>query len=55
MTHTTNLVRNILKDLVLDSLSNYLVISCDILSTGLTVRTPYYKNIFSFKLIYTFF
>ena len=55
MTHTTNLVRNILKDLVSDSLSNYLVISCDILSTGLTVRTPYHKNIFSLKLIYTFF
>lgn len=55
MTHTTNLVRNVLKDLVSDSLSENLVISCDIFSTGLTVRTPYYKNIFSLKLIYTFF
>lgn len=51
MTHTTNLVRNVHKHLVSDSLSNYLMISCDILSTGLTVRkTQYYKNIISLKL-----
>lgn len=44
MTHTTNVHKN----LVWDSLSNYLVISCD---TGVRVRkTRYYKNTISLKL-----
>lgn len=51
MTHTTNPVINVHKDLVSDSLSNCLVISHDILCTGLRGRkTQYYKNIISLKL-----
>lgn len=36
--YTTNLVQDAHQDLVSDSLNNYLMISCDILSTELRIR-----------------
>lgn len=55
MIYIINLVINVYKDLVLDLLSNCLVILYDILCIGFRGRKiQYYKNIIFFKLICKF-